>query len=708
VREDWVNLNGLWDLAVLSDTISAPTDYPDQILVPFPVESSLGGLARSVQPDDRVWYRRTFSLSGDSEDSRWLLHFGAVDWEAEVFLNGVRLGTHRGGYDPFTFDVSEALIEGGPQELVVAVRDPTDEGNQPRGKQVLEPHGIWYTAVTGIWQTVWLEPVPDAYVRELEITPDLQGESVRILARVEGASTPVGVSVAVLADGAVVQEASGPSDRPLTLPIPDPRTWSPTDPFLYGLRIQLGPAGPGEEPGAETRRDRVESYFGMRSIGVGPDDQGHQRLLLNGEPLFQYGLLDQGWWPDGLYTAPTDEALSHDVRTMKGLGFNLIRKHVKVEPARWYYHCDREGILVWQDMPSGDNEGEEARLQFGRELEAVVDALRNHPAIVMWVPFNEGWGQHATELYVQALEEMDPTRLVDDASGWTDRGVGSVLDIHSYPGPASPDATELSATPGRAGVLGEFGGLGLPLSGHTWVEEDNWGYRSYENLDDLNAAYAGLLTQLRPLIGEGLAAAVYTQTTDVEVEVNGIMTYDRAVVKLGDQAPELHRKLFGPPPVLREIIPTSREAAQAWRYTFTDPALGWTEPSYDDSWWAEGPGGFGTEGTPGARVRTVWDTPEIWLRRTVVLDPGTVRNLAGSRLFLRVHHDEDAQVYLNGTAVASLDGYSAGYLLVPLDEEAASLLHSGENLLAVHVTQTRGGQYIDVGIVEWVEPDPGG
>ena len=443
----------------------------------------------------------------------------------------------------------------------------------------------------------------------------------------------------------------------------------------------------------------------MRSIALGPDENGNQRLLLNGEPLFQYGLLDQGWWPDGLYTAPTDEALLYDVRTSREMGFNLIRKHVKVEPARWYHHCDREGILVWQDMPSGDNEGEEAQLQFASELEAVVESLWNHPSIVMWVPFNEGWGQHDTEAYVEWLEEADPTRLVNNASGWTDTRTGSVLDIHRYPGPGSPPPETVSPAHPRAAVLGEFGGLGLPLAGHTWVEEDNWGYRSYETLEALNEAYANLLLQLRPLIGEGLAAAVYTQTTDVEIEVNGIMTYDREVVKLDPAVRKLHGELYGPQPTLRSVVHTSRDEAQTWRFTMSAPAEGWENPGFDDSSWADGPGGFGTEGTPGAVVRTVWETPEIWIRRSFSLSGEEMGDLADARLFLRIHHDEDAEVFLNGEPVATLGGYTGGYQLALLDTDLVSLLREGGNTLAAHVSQTRGGQYIDVGIVEWVDTE---
>jgi hypothetical protein len=696
VREEWFNLNGLWDLAVLprdaeGSALPPEGSYLERILVPFPVESALSGMARRIMPEERVWYRRSFRLPEVPTGSRWLLHFGAVDWEAEVFVNGRRLGTHQGGYDPFSFDITEVLGEGSEQEIQVAVWDPSDEGNQPRGKQVLEPHGIWYTAVTGIWQTVWLEPVPPAHITGLTAIPDLESETVTVTVSAHGSGPSPGVHLTATAGGeggGPPIQAQGRAGDPITLKIPNPRAWSPDDPFLYDLRVQL-------ENG-----DVVESYFGMRSITVGPDEEGFPRLLLNGRPLFQFGLLDQGWWPDGLYTAPTDDALRFDVEATKAQGYNLIRKHVKVEPARWYHHADRAGILVWQDMPSGDNESPEGREQFALELSRVVGALRNHPSIVMWVPFNEGWGQHETEKYVDWLEEFDPSRLVNGASGWADRGVGDVLDIHRYPGPGAPSLDGIGS---RVPVLGEFGGLGLPLVGHTWVQEDNWGYRSFETLENLQEGYRDLMVQLRPLIGEGLAAAVYTQTTDVEVEVNGIMTYDREVVKLEEGVARLHRTVMGPPPTLRPVVATSRSQPQLWRYTTSAAPDDWYELDFDDGVWPEGSGGFGTDRTPGARVGTLWDTPEIWLRRAFELTEADLSQLAGGSLHLRIHHDEDARIYLNGVRIMELEGYTTGYRVLSLGREASGLLRRGRNLLAVHVRQTDGGQFIDVGIVEWIE-----
>jgi len=683
VRPDWHNLNGWWQFAVRDSGAPQPDTWDGRILVPFAIESQLSGVRRPMTEGERLWYRRTFDDRA-RPGHRVLLHFGAVDWDAVVFVNGRRVGQHRGGYDPFTFDITAALRPDAAQEVVVSVWDPTDAGDQPRGKQVRRPRGIWYTAVTGIWQTVWLEQVPTAHIASLDVTPDLDSSRVVVRVRGDGTAADERVHVAVLMGPTPVVEAEGPVGEPLAVAIPTPRLWSPDDPFLYDLDVRLASG------------DAVTSYFGMRSIAVGRDSLGLLRLLLNGRPLFEYGLLDQGWWPDGLYTAPTDDALRFDVETTRRLGFNLARKHVKVEPARWYYHADRLGLLVWQDMPSGTNRTVAARDQFGAELRHVVDALRNHPSIVMWVPFNEGWGQHETERYTTWLEAYDPTRLVNSASGWTDRGTGAVADRHAYPGPTIPPDDER-----RARVLGEYGGLGLPVEGHTWLDRDNWGYRSYADTVALGDAYHALLSQLRFLIGDGLAAAIYTQTTDVEVEVNGVMTYDRAVVKLPADAPALHARLYGPTPTVRGLVATSRAEGQTWRYTTTSPPDAWARPSFDDAGWEEGVGGFGRTPDTGTRVRTPWTSPDLWLRRTFTLPD---RPLVAPHLLVR--HDEDAEIFLNGTRVAVLPGYNQSYVLIPLGE-AGRRLHPGTNTLAVHVRNTRGAQYVDVGMVEVLEDDGG-
>jgi beta-galactosidase/beta-glucuronidase len=529
VRKDWQNLNGLWELAITAKG-AKPSEFPSRILVPFPVESALSGVMKHVSETDQIWYRRTFELPRGWRERRVLLHFGAVDFETKVWVNGKAVGEHRGGYDAFTFDITSAVDWATPNELVVSVWDPTDAGTQPRGKQVRHPNGIWYTSTSGIWQTVWLEPVASAGIIDLKITPDVDAGAVVV--RPVTTATLGGFELEITAREGIrkVGSATVVPGGQAAIPIEKPKLWSPEKPYLYDLEVRL-------KLGNRTI-DKVESYFGMRKISLGKDEKGFTRLMLNNKPYFQFGPLDQGFWPDGIYTAPTDEALRYDIEMTKKLGFNLARKHVKVEPDRWYYWCDKLGLLVWQDMPSGDkyiqgNMPDITRTpgsaaEFEAELTALVKGRENHPCIVMWVPFNEGWGQWETPRVVDFIKKLDPSRLVDDASGWTDRGVGDVMDMHKYPGPGAPEPEQ-----NRASVLGEFGGLGLPVAGHTWQEQKNWGYRSFTNAVDLTDAYVGLVQKLFPLIGEkGLSAAVYTQTTDVEIEVNGLMTYDREVVKM--------------------------------------------------------------------------------------------------------------------------------------------------------------------------------
>ncbi|MBI4660594.1 MAG: glycoside hydrolase family 2 [Verrucomicrobia bacterium] len=576
-RKEWLNLNGLWDYAVTAKAGAQPERSEGKILVPFPVESALSGVMKRVTETNRLWYRRTFRIPSRWAGHRVLLHFGAVDWEATVFMNGHELGVHRGGYDGFSFDVTDALKPSGDQMIAVGVFDPTDAGTQPRGKQVRNPRGIWYTPTSGIWQTVWLEPVAQSHIESLRITPDFDGQSVSIAATAfsPGGKLTLQASVGIgrrkVATGEVTVGGNQPGKVAphVVLGIPKARAWSPVDPFLYDLKLTLLLNG--------KKVDEVASYFGLRKIALGRDEKGCTRLFLNNQPVFHFGPLDQGFWPDGLYTAPTDAALRYDIEVTRKLGMNAARKHVKIEPDRWYYWCDKLGLLVWQDMPSGDRyisgrdpditRTQESGRQFEQELTALVEGRRNHPSIVIWVPYNEGWGQWDTPRIVDFIKKLDPTRLVINASGWTDRGAGDVHDIHSYPGPVAPKPESI-----RAGVLGEFGGLGLPVRGHTWQAEKNWGYRSFTNAQALTQAYLGLIRKLRPLIGtHGLSAAIYTQTTDVEIEVNGLMTYDRALIKIdADQVAAANRKVYlppPPPPVVRPLNPTSQERGIEWRYT---------------------------------------------------------------------------------------------------------------------------------------------
>jgi CubicO group peptidase (beta-lactamase class C family) len=691
-RRDWMNLNGPWDYAIRPRAEEKPASFDGKILVPYPVESQLSGVRKNVGPANRLWYRRAFEIPRGWRGRRTLLHFGAVDWEAVVTVNGKEVATHRGGYDGFSADITRALTPSGPQEIVVSVWDPTDTGAQPRGKQVSKPSGIWYTSVTGIWQTVWLEPVPDAAIDRLTIVPDVDASVVRVTAAVSGATPDLAVTAVAMAGGREIARGTGKPGEAIAIRTQGLDLWSPDSPTLYDLQVSLSRAN--------RMVDSAMSYFGMRKSSLCKDTTGITRLCLNNKPLLQVGLLDQGWWPDGLYTAPTDDGLRYDIDATKQLGFNMARKHVKVEPARWYYWADRMGLLVWQDMPNTSPKATrtpESTAQFEREWKEIIDELRNHPSIVMWVPFNEGWGQYDTERITEWTKQYDPSRLVNNASGWTDSGAGDVLDIHRYPGPGAPKIESA-----RASVLGEFGGLGLPIPDHTWQTQANWSYRGYKTKEEYTEAYVSLLDRLHPLFGTpGLSAAVYTQTTDVEIEVNGVITYDRARVK-GDitRIREANRALFARPPDVRTLVPASRDVVASWKYTTTKPADTWMAAEFSDAGWSTGPGGFGTPKTPGGVIGTVWSTGDIWMRRTFELPAGT--KTTNPRLFL--HHDEDAEVYVNGVLAAKVSGFSTDYELHAIADDARATLKPGANTIAVHCRQTTGGQFVDVGIVDLVPP----
>jgi beta-galactosidase/beta-glucuronidase len=534
-RERWQNLNGLWDYSITPRTAARPAQHEGKILVPFPVESSLSGVQQTVGEAKVVWYERAFVVPADWLDQDILLHFGAVDWKTEVWINDIKVGSHTGGYTPFHFNITPFLRESGEQKLVVRVWDPTDQSHQPRGKQVSKPHGIWYTAVTGIWQTVWIEPVAKTHMIRIKTVPniDLQQVSVEVFT----SETKPGdyTEVKVIRDGATVSTARAVTSEVLQLPVESPKLWSPESPHLYDIEVTLFSGG---QP-----VDHAQSYFAMRKFSSARDAQGIMRLQLNNEDYLPLGMLDQGWWPDGLYTAPSDEALLYDIQATKKLGFNLIRKHVKVEPARWYMHCDREGVLVWQDMPSGDRtpiwqmrqyfdgvelqRSPESEANFRKEWKAIMDLLHSHPSVVIWIPFNEAWGQFKTVEITEWTQQYDPSRLVIPASGGNHFQTGDLLAIHNYPQPRLYlyDAT-------RPTVLSEFGGIGLALPGHLWEPDRNWGYVQFNSKDEVTDKYLEYAEELIKLIRAGLSGAVYTQTTDVEIEVNGLLTYDRKQFKM--------------------------------------------------------------------------------------------------------------------------------------------------------------------------------
>ncbi len=537
-RTAWKNLNGLWSYAVKPKGEAQPTKWDGEILVPFCIESSLSGVGKTLGDMNELWYNRTFTVPAQWKKQNVLLHFGAVDWKADVWVNDVKVGSHTGGYVPFSFDITQAL-KAGENKLTVRVWDPTDRGYQPRGKQVCNPDGIWYTPVSGIWQTVWLEPVAPMHIENLRILPNVDANTVTVTVQKSVECPAMMAEVKVLDGGKLVAAARGINNEPVEVRMPEnPKLWSPDSPFLYDLEVTIYKDGKPV--------DSVKSYAAMRKISTKRDDNGIVRMQLNNKDLFQFGPLDQGWWPDGLYTAPSYEAMIFDIDKTKEWGFNMIRKHIKVEPAAWYTYCDRKGIIVWQDMPSGDRNPEwqmhqyftgtelkrsaESEACYRKEWKEIMDFLYSYPCICTWVPFNEAWGQFKTPEIAEWTKQYDPSRLVNPASGGNFYHCGDIVDLHNYPGP------RMYLYDGeRANVLGEYGGIGLALEGHLWKPDRNWGYVQFKNSKEVTDEYVKFGNELLKYIKQGFTAAVYTQTTDVEIEVNGVMTYDRKVMKMDEK-----------------------------------------------------------------------------------------------------------------------------------------------------------------------------
>ena len=536
-RHEWKNLNGSWNYAITKKGEAAPGNYQGEILVPFAVESSLSGVGKRINEHQELWYQRTFDVPSSWKGKQILLHFGAVDWKADVWVNDVKVGEHTGGFTPFYFDITSALNKGNNQ-LVVKVWDPADRGEQPRGKQVERPEGIWYTPVTGIWQTVWLEPVAAQHIAHLKTTPDIDKKTVKVEVTTNVCS-PDKVEVKVFDGKNLVAKGAALNGVPVELTMPeDVKLWSPESPSLYDMEVTLYKDGKAI--------DQVKSYTALRKFSTHKDKNGITRLQLNNKDYFQFGPLDQGWWPDGLYTAPTDEALVYDLKKIKDFGYNMVRKHVKVEPARWYTYCDQLGLIVWQDMPNGGRgpaewqmhkyyDGADAirsaksEANYRKEWKEIIDYLYSYPSIGVWVPFNEAWGQFKTPEIAAWTKEYDPSRLVNPASGGNHYTCGYILDLHNYPGP-----NLYLYDPTRATVLGEYGGIGMALKGHLWLADKNWGYVKFNTPEEVTNEYIKYADHLLELIEKGFSAAVYTQITDVEEEVNGLVTYDRKVIKVDE------------------------------------------------------------------------------------------------------------------------------------------------------------------------------
>ena len=597
-----------------------------------------------------------------------------------------KIGSHTGGYDPFSFDITSAINKKGMQEIAVKVYDPTDNGGFPRGKQSLHPQGIMYTSVTGIWQTVWLEPVAETHIQQIKMTPDIDKSVVRLKVSTSTQSGNLTANITVKDGANVVQRFSGKTDIELSIPIKDAKLWSPENPFLYDLEIEI--------KDKDKVVDAVSSYFGMRKISVG-EEGGFKKMFLNNKFVFQMGPLDQGFWPDGIYTAPTDEALRYDLEMIKKLGFNMVRKHIKVEPQRWYYWADKLGLMVWQDMPSANSyTAHPVKLDekaFSSELERMIETHWNSPSIISWVVFNERQGQHNTSELVHKVKTLDPSRLVNQASGYDHLGVGDVLDVHAYPPPSVGESKSQTL------ACGEYGGVGLVIPGHTWKIGPT--YVMAKNGEEYNNFFDNFATDLVTFkSNKGLSAAVYTEITDVEIELNGLMTYDRKVVK-GDMNRIIaaNKRAINDHIYLTPLLPTSEKEAREWRYTFKSPSNNWMKTQFSDLSWDNGLGGFGSKETPGAVIKTEWKTDDVWLRQNFKLGDLSAVNMDDLKLY--IHHDDDCEVYINGVKAAFIAGYTGNYSLVEISKESKEALKgNATNLLAIHCKQKTGGQFIDAGL----------
>ena len=700
VRADWMNLNGVWDYKRSEGMgLYRPGQkFTQRILVPFPIESALSGIMDSTFEDHTkaLLYRRYFTIPETMSGKNILLRFGAVDWQAEVYINGKLVGSHKGGYDPFYFDITSYLKASGPQEIQVQVFDPGSFGGQPHGKQQNRPGGIWYTTSSGIWQTVWLEPVTKTYIYDYKVTPDVDKSLVRVKVSAKGVLTNTQAVIRVYDAGNLIATQVATVGTEVSIPISNAKLWSPESPFLYHLEFDLN--------NGEVLMDHATSYFGMRKIGLGKIN-GTPCILLNDKPYFQFGLLDQGWWPDGLYTAPSDKAMLFDLIKTKELGMNMTRKHIKVEPDRWYYHCDTMGLLVWQDIPCAESGGTLGNItwqknNFYREMKNIINSLENHPSIISWIPYNEAWGQDSyTDSHtIKGVDEAlsaDTTRLINPASGFTNFELGDIVDRHYYPNPGIWQ----NLPKHRAAVCGEYGGITLVEDGHIW-KGSGIEYTSVSDGEELTTRFIEYANDVKSLQGNGLWAAVYTEITDVEEELNGLISYDRKIEKLNKSQIQRIKAVVknSTTKMLIPIIPTAlNEVACEWKYTLNTYS-NWYKEGYDDASWSVGNAGFGQGNPPESSIRTPWSTPTIYLRKSF-----PVGNLSGEEinaLKFIVYYDEGCSIYINGVLATNTTGFIAKYKTLEINAAAkAAVKMNGDNLIAVKCSQTGGGQYIDVGLM---------
>ena len=534
-RKDWLNLNGFWFYSITDINSKKPEKFDGKILVPFCVESSLSGVMKSLNEKQILWYFKEFEIPKEWKDKNIIIHFNAVDWKCELFINDIKVGEHFGGYSEFHFDITKYLKEG-MNSIVLKVFDPSDKGYQPIGKQCLDPKVIWYTSVSGIWQTVWIEPVNDLYIKNIEINNDYDNKEIKLNCKVNH-NEKLPLEMSLIYKEKEIMKLKGLSNENIIFKIPEQNfyPWSPNEPNIYKIKANLFDK-------ANKLIDSILSYTTIRKIEQRKDENGYYRIYLNNKPIFNMGTLDQGYWPDGLYTPPSEEAMIYDINKLKELGFNTIRKHVKVEPYRYYYYCDIIGILIWQDMPSGDRQenkwehhylnagedakrSEESKNNYYKEWAEIIDNLKFFQCIIIWIPFNEAWGQFDTEKIVNFTKNQDPSRLINAASGGNHRICGNFLDLHNYPQPS-----QYLKVDNLINILGEFGGLGLDLKGHTW-KEDNWGYQTFKTKEEITEKYEEYIDLIINSF-KSFSAAIYTQTTDVEIEINGLITYDRAEMKV--------------------------------------------------------------------------------------------------------------------------------------------------------------------------------